>query len=75
HEGGYTARRLGLAAGALLLTAAACLVLRLACQGLAIAGTGGFVTVLVVVTFAVCSALAFGHTWGGFTTRPDPERQ
>ncbi|MCZ9344299.1 EamA/RhaT family transporter, partial [Streptomyces sp. TRM76130] len=20
-------------------------------------------------------ALAFGHTWGGFTTRPDPERQ
>lgn len=75
HEGGYTARRLGLATGALLLTAAACLVLRLAYQGLRIAEIGSSVTVLVVVMFAVCSALAFGHTWGAFTTRPDPGRQ
>ncbi|MGP2438234.1 EamA/RhaT family transporter [Streptomyces sp. JW3] len=75
HEGGYTARRLGLAAAALVLTAAACLVLRIAYQGLQIAEIGSFVTVLVVVMFAVCSALAFGHTWGAFTTRPDPDRQ
>ena len=25
--------------------------------------------------FAVCSALAFGHTWDAFTERPDPDRQ
>ncbi|GGS66844.1 EamA/RhaT family transporter [Streptomyces griseoviridis] len=75
HDGGYTARRLGLAAGALLLTAAGCLVLRVAYQGLQLADIGGFVTALVVVMFAVCGALAFGHTWGAFTTRPDPARQ
>ncbi|CAL9495491.1 EamA/RhaT family transporter [Streptomyces sp. NPDC090994] len=75
HDGAYTARRLALAAGALLLAAAACLVLRLAYQGLQIAEIGSFVTVLVIVMFAVCSALAFGHTWGAFTTRPAPDRQ
>ncbi|MBT2414531.1 EamA/RhaT family transporter [Streptomyces sp. ISL-12] len=75
HDGAYTARRLALAAGALVLAAAACLVLRLAYQGLQIAEIGSFVTVLVIVMFAVCSALAFGHTWGAFTTRPAPDRQ
>ena len=32
-------------------------------------------TVLVVAMFAICSALAFRHTWDGFTSRPDPDRQ
>ncbi|WP_320784575.1 EamA/RhaT family transporter [Streptomyces sp. CRN 30] len=75
HDGGYTARRLGLAVGALVAAAAACLVLRVAYQGLQIADIGSFVTVLVIVMFAVCSALAFGHTWGAFSRRPDPDRQ
>ncbi|MFG3079127.1 EamA/RhaT family transporter [Streptomyces sp. NPDC048225] len=75
HDGGYTARRAGLAVGSLVLAAAACFVLRVAYQGLRIADIGGFVTLLMVVMFAVCSALAFRHTWSGFTTRPDPDRQ
>ncbi|TDT20950.1 hypothetical protein EV562_12510 [Streptomyces sp. BK208] len=75
HDGGYTARRAGLAVGSLVLAAAACFVLRVAYQGLQIADIGSFVTLLMVVMFAVCSALAFRHTWSGFTTRPDPDRQ
>ncbi|MFE9705885.1 EamA/RhaT family transporter [Streptomyces sp. NPDC005930] len=75
HDGGYTARRAGLAVGSLVLAAAACFVLRVAYQGLQIADIGSFVTLLMIVMFAVCSALAFRHTWSGFTTRPDPDRQ
>ncbi|OIJ84660.1 hypothetical protein, partial [Streptomyces colonosanans] len=55
--------------------AAACFVLRFAYEGLQIANSGPFVELLVVVMFAVCTALAFRHTWDGFTKRPDPERQ
>ncbi|MFD2688468.1 EamA/RhaT family transporter [Streptomyces phyllanthi] len=75
HDGGYRTRRLAVSAGSLAATAAACLVLQIAYQGLGIAAVGGFVTLLVVVMFATCSALAFGHTWGTFTKRPDPDRQ
>ncbi|MEU0603333.1 EamA/RhaT family transporter [Streptomyces sp. NPDC006393] len=75
HDDGYMARRAGVAVGSLLAAAAACFVLRFAYEGLQIAGSGAFVTLLVVVMFAVCSALAFRHTWDGFTKRPDPERQ
>ncbi|MFF3887084.1 EamA/RhaT family transporter [Streptomyces sp. NPDC001914] len=75
HDGGYTGRRIGVAAGSLAAAAAACLVLRFAYQGLAIADVGTPVTVMVVVMFAVCSALAFGHTSGAFSKRPDPDRQ
>ncbi len=75
HDHGYAARRAGLAVGSLAAAAAACVVLRTAYQGLQIAEIGSFVTLLVIVMFAVCSALAFGHTWSAFTTRPDPDRQ
>jgi hypothetical protein len=75
HDGGYTARRIGVAVGSLAAAVASCLVLRFAYQGLAIADVGTFVTLLVVVMFAVCSALAFRHTHDGFTKRPDPDRQ
>ncbi|WP_399139718.1 EamA/RhaT family transporter [Streptomyces sp. NBUA17] len=75
HDHGYTARRAGLAAGSLAVAAAACLVLRVAYQGLQIAEIGSFVSLLVIVMFAVCSALAFRHTWSGFSSRPDPDRQ
>lgn len=75
RDGGYTARRIGVAVGSLAAAAAACLVLRFAYQGLRIAGSNSFVTILVVVMFAVCSALAFGHTWEGFGKRPDPDRR
>ncbi|MEU5667543.1 EamA/RhaT family transporter [Streptomyces longwoodensis] len=75
HDKGYTPRRVGVAVGSLAAAVASCLVLRFAYQGLQIADIGAFVTALVVVMFAVCSALAFRHTWDGFTRRPDPERQ
>ncbi|MFI5570337.1 EamA/RhaT family transporter [Streptomyces sp. NPDC051740] len=75
HSGGYTARRVGVAVGSLAAAAAACLVLRTAYDGLRIADVGSFVSLLMVVMFAICSSLAFRHTWSAFTTRPDPDRQ
>ncbi|MBU6535952.1 EamA/RhaT family transporter [Streptomyces sp. NPDC057245] len=75
HDHGYTARRAGLAAGSLAVAAAACFVLRIAYEGLQIADVGSFVSLLMTVMFAICSALAFRHTWSGFSSRPDPDRQ
>ncbi|GAB2955699.1 membrane protein [Streptomyces pseudoechinosporeus] len=75
HDGGYAARRAGVAVGALAAAAAASLVLRLAHEGLQIAAVGGLVNLLVVVMFAVCSAIAFRRTWEGFRERADPETQ
>ena len=75
HDGGYTGRRIAVSVGSLAAAAVSCLVLRFAYQGLSIADVGAPVTLLVVVMFAVCSALAFNHTWGAFTKRPDPDRQ
>lgn len=72
---GYAARRAGVSFGSLAAAVLACFVLRFAYEGLEIAAVGNFVSVLVVVMFAACSALAFGHTWGSFSKRPDPERQ
>ncbi|MGW2783121.1 EamA/RhaT family transporter [Streptomyces populi] len=75
HDGGYTGRRIGVAAGSAAAAVAACFVLRFAYQGLAIADVGTPVIVMVVLMFAVCTALAFGHTWESFSKRPDPDRQ
>ncbi|MBM4794256.1 hypothetical protein HXP44_19830 [Streptomyces sioyaensis] len=72
HDGGYGLRRAGVAVGSLALAAAGAAVLRFAFQGLEIASVGPFVGTLVVVGFAVCSALAFRHTWAGLTGRPGP---
>lgn len=74
HDGGYGLRRAGVAAGSLITAFAAALVLRFAYQGLAIAEVGSFVNALVVVMFAVCSAIAFRKTWEGFSRRPDGSR-
>ncbi|MFE9682562.1 EamA/RhaT family transporter [Streptomyces sp. NPDC006285] len=75
HDGGYAARRAAAAVGSLAAIVAGCLVLRFAYEGLAIAAVGGFVTLLVVTMFAVCSALAFRHTWAGYSRRPAPDTQ
>ncbi|MFD7439628.1 EamA/RhaT family transporter [Streptomyces sp. NPDC059861] len=75
HDDGYTLRRVGVSAGSLAAAVAACLLLRLAYEGIQLAETGSFVPLLVVVMFAVCSSLAFRHTWEGFTKRHDPDRQ
>lgn len=75
HDNGYTLRRVAAAVGSLAAAVASCLVLRFAYEGLQIADTGAFVTVLVVAMFAICSALAFRNTLDSFTRRPDPARQ
>ncbi|MET9501495.1 EamA/RhaT family transporter [Streptomyces sp. NPDC006622] len=75
HDHGYTPRRIGVAVGSLAAAVASCLVLRFAYEGVAFADTGAFVTVLIVVMFAISSALAFRTTWDGFGRRPDPDRQ
>ncbi|MEU5248245.1 EamA/RhaT family transporter [Streptomyces asoensis] len=72
---GYAARRAAAAVGSLGAVVGSCFVLRFAYQGIAIAGLGGFVTLLVVVMFTICTALAFRHTWESFAKRPDPDRQ
>ncbi|GAA1507804.1 membrane protein [Streptomyces albidochromogenes] len=72
HDHGYGLRRAGVAVGSLAAAAAGCLVLRFAYQGLAIADVGGFVNILVVAMFAICSAIAFRRTWEGYARRPDP---
>ncbi|MGV9452285.1 EamA/RhaT family transporter [Streptomyces sp. NPDC003635] len=75
HTDGYTGRRIGVAVGSLAAAILSCLVLRFAYQGLQIAAVGGLVTTLMIVMFAICSALAFRNTWDGFGKRPDPARQ
>lgn len=76
HDGGYGLRRVGVAAGSLVAAAVSCLVLRFAYQGLEIAEVDGLVGMLVVLMFAVCSAIAFRRTWDGFSRRPaDPSRE
>ena len=75
HDNGYALRRAGVAVGSLAAAAASCLVLRLAFEGLQLADTGAFVSVLVVAMFAICSALAFRQTLDAFSKRPDLDRQ
>ncbi|MFG3499166.1 hypothetical protein [Streptomyces sp. NPDC047928] len=76
HDGGYALRRAGVAAGSLAAAVAGAFVLRFGYQGLAVAQVGGFVNALVVVMFAVCTAIAFRKTWEGFTRRPaEPSRE
>lgn len=72
RDGGYGLRRAGVAVGSLALAAVGAAVLRFAFQGLTTASVGPFVSTLVVVGIAVCSALAFRHTWAGFTGGPGP---
>jgi hypothetical protein len=76
HDGGYGLRRVGAVVGSLAASVAACFVLRLAFQGLEIAGVGNIVGILIVLMFAICSAIAFSKTWQGFSRRPtDPARE
>lgn len=75
HDGNYQARRAGVSAGSLAAVIVSGLVLRLTYEGLQLAAVGGFVSLVVVIMFAICTALAFGHTWGSYSKRPDPARQ
>ncbi|MBY8888705.1 hypothetical protein K7472_28240 [Streptomyces sp. PTM05] len=74
HDGGYAARRAGLGTGALVAAAVGAFLIRFAYQGFDDANVGGFVELLFVVAVAVCTALAFGHTWSGFQRRSQSSR-
>lgn len=75
HDGGYAARRAAVSAGSLLGAVAGAYVLRFAYEGVRIAEVGGFVGILLIAMFAICTALAFHRTWDSFSTRPAPDTQ
>jgi hypothetical protein len=72
HSSGYHLRRAGLAAGSLLTAFAAAYLLRFAYEGLEIGNVGPFLSISVVVLFAIASAIAFAKTWASYTSRPAP---
>ncbi|MGR4884809.1 hypothetical protein ACIPUC_36105 [Streptomyces sp. LARHCF249] len=72
HDGGYALRRAGVAIGSLVTAVAAALLLRLSYEGLEIGNVGPFLSISVVVLFAVCSSIAFAKTWESFSRRPAP---
>jgi hypothetical protein len=62
HSGGYALRRVGLGIAALLLAAAGGLLEFLVFAGVGAAWLQG----LAVLALALCSAMAFVRTWGGY---------
>ncbi|MFJ3833417.1 hypothetical protein ACIPWI_36480 [Streptomyces sp. NPDC090046] len=72
HDGGYALRRAGLAIGSLTTAVAAALLLRLSYEGLEIGNVGPFLSISVVVLFAISSSIAFTKTWASFSRRPAP---
>lgn len=51
---------------------AAAVLLRLAYEGLEIGNVGPFLSISVVVLFAIASSIAFVKTWDSFKRRPAP---
>ncbi|MFJ3922915.1 hypothetical protein [Streptomyces sp. NPDC090022] len=72
HDGGYHLRRAGLAVGSLLGAFSSAYLLRFAYEGMEIGKVGSFLSISVVVLFAVCSAIAFIKTWESYSRRPAP---
>ncbi|MFE9564001.1 hypothetical protein ACFYM0_23155 [Streptomyces sp. NPDC006487] len=72
HDGGYGARRVGAAAGALVLAVLSAFLLRFSYEGLEIGNVGAFLSISVVVLFAIASSIAFVKTWESFSRRPAP---
>ncbi|MEO3753334.1 hypothetical protein [Streptomyces sp. B6B3] len=67
RSGGYLPRRVGLGLVALLLAAGAAGLLTFVYAGLSGSGTAGWLRALVVLALAMCTAMAFLRTWGGYT--------
>ncbi|MFG2991155.1 hypothetical protein ACGFZK_18035 [Streptomyces sp. NPDC048257] len=72
HDGGYALRRVALAVGSLTTAVAAAVLLRLSYEGLEIGNVGPFLSISVVVLFAIASSIAFVKTWGSYSSRPAP---
>lgn len=72
HDGGYALRRAGAAIGSLVTAVAAAVLLRLSYEGLELGNVGPFLSISVVVLFAIASSIAFAKTWESFSRRPRP---
>lgn len=72
HDGGYGARRAGVGLGALVLAVISAFLLRFSYEGLEIGNVGAFLSISVVVLFAIASAIAFVKTWESFSRRQPP---
>ncbi|MEU9039216.1 hypothetical protein AB0D45_30530 [Streptomyces sp. NPDC048352] len=72
HDNGYALRRAGVAAGSLAAAVLGAYLLRLAYEGLEIGDVGPFLSISVVVLFAIASSIAFAKTWESFGRRPRP---
>nr|WSX50508.1 hypothetical protein OG409_17080 [Streptomyces sp. NBC_00974] len=72
HDGGYALRRAGMAVAALVAAVAGAYLLRFAYEGLEIGNVGAFLSISVVVLFAIASSIAFFKTWDSFGRRAAP---
>ncbi|WP_443069904.1 hypothetical protein [Streptomyces sp. Sge12] len=72
HDGGYALLRVGLAIGSLATAVSSAVLLRLAYEGLEIGHVGPFLSISVVVLFAIASSIAFTKTWASYSRRPAP---
>ncbi|MFZ3499483.1 hypothetical protein ACODT5_40815 [Streptomyces sp. 5.8] len=72
HDGGYGARRVGAALIALTLAVISAFLLRFAYEGLEIGNVGAFLSISVVILFAIASSIAFVKTWDSFSRRQPP---
>lgn len=72
HDGGYALRRVGMAVAALVVAVAGAFVLRFSYEGLEIGNVGAFLSISVVVLFAIASSIAFAKTWDSFSRRQAP---
>ncbi|WP_327305259.1 hypothetical protein OG730_18455 [Streptomyces sp. NBC_01298] len=72
HDGGYGARRVGVGLGALILAVLSAFLLRFSYEGLEIGNVGAFLSISVVVLFAIASSIAFVKTWESFSRRQPP---
>ncbi|WP_423833714.1 hypothetical protein [Streptomyces manipurensis] len=72
HENGYGLRRAAVGIGSMVTAVSAALLLRLSYEGLQIGDVGPFLSISVVVLFAVASAIAFFKTWESYVRRPAP---
>jgi hypothetical protein len=71
HSRLYVLRRFALGLGAFLLATLGVVLLRWGYEGLYIAESAGWLKMLVVLAFAICSSVAFTRTWAGYK-RPAP---
>ncbi|MFJ6485480.1 hypothetical protein [Streptomyces sp. NPDC091682] len=72
HDGGYALRRVALAIGSLATAIASAMMLRFAYEGLEIGNVGPFLSISVVILFAIASSIAFTKTWASYSSRPAP---